>query len=104
MTQKKKTPSHLTYEEDFPDNLDWRMYVEIREKERDQRTQLNIKDLGWEYALDQSLRFIGLSRPIRSSIPPRDPAGNPVLFRFGPTIRIWRMPVLGRIWTFRPRL
>ena len=41
-------------------------------------------------------------QPSLESTLPRDPAGNPVLFRFGPKIRIWRMPVLGRIWTFRP--
>ena len=59
MTQTEKIPSHLTDEEDFPDNLDWSIDIEIREKERDQGAQIDIKDLEWEYALDQSLRFIG---------------------------------------------
>ena len=34
------------------------MDVEIREKERDQGSQLSIRNLDWEYALDQSTRFI----------------------------------------------
>ena len=63
MTQTEKIPSHLTDEEDFPDNLDWSIDIEIREKERDQGAQIDIKDLEWEYALDQSLRFIGDTFP-----------------------------------------
>ena len=58
MTQIEKTPSNLADEEDFPDNLDWSRDVEIRDEERYQGSQLNIKDLEWEYALDQSFRFI----------------------------------------------
>ena len=92
MTQTEKTPSHLTDEEDFPDNLDWRMYVEIREKERDQRTQLDIKDLEWEYALDQSLRFIGDTFPefdtFYDKLDGRLTVGYTFDFRLGPSDEI----------------
>lgn len=92
MTQTKKTPSHLTNEEDFPDNLDWRMYVEIREKERDQGAQLNTKDLEWEYALDQSLRFIGDTFPefdtFYDKLDGRLTVGYTFDFRLGPSDEI----------------
>ena len=92
MTQTEKTPSHLTDEEDFPDNLDWRMYVETREKERDQRAHLKIKDLEWEYALDQSLRFIGDTFPdfdtFYGKLEGRLAVGYTFDFRLGPSDKI----------------
>ena len=92
MTQTEKTPSHLTDEEGFPDNLDWRMYVEIREKERDQGAQLNIKDLEWEYALDQSLRFIEDTFPefdtFYAKLDGRLAVGYTFDFRLGPSDEI----------------
>ena len=92
MTQTKTTPSHLTNEEDFPDNLDWRMYVEIREKERDQRTRLDNKDLEWEYALDQSLEFIGDTFPefdtFYDKLEGRLAVGYTFDFRLGPSNEI----------------
>ena len=58
MTQTKDTHSYLTEEGDIPGNLDWNMDVEIREKEQDQGSQISIRNLDWEYALNQSTRFI----------------------------------------------
>ena len=58
MTQTEDTHSYLTEEGDIPGHLDWNMEVEIREKEQDQESQISIRNLDWEYALNQSTRFI----------------------------------------------
>ena len=58
MTQTENPHSYLTDEEDFPAGLDWNMDVEVREKERDPGHHLGIRNLEWEYALEQSFRFI----------------------------------------------
>jgi uncharacterized protein YuzE len=54
---------HLTQDEKFPSGLDWSMDFEVREKERDPRSQLGVRDLEWQYKLDQSLRLINETFP-----------------------------------------
>ena len=92
VTQTEKTHCHLTDEENFPDNLDWSIDVEIREKERDQGSQLSIKKLEWEYALDQSLRFIGDTFPefdtFYDNLDGRLTVGYTFDFRLGPSDEI----------------
>ena len=63
MTQAENIPSRQNDEDGLPSNLDWSMDLEVREKERNPGSQLGVRDLEWQYALDQSLRLIDETFP-----------------------------------------
>ena len=58
MTQTEGGYQHLTKDGELPRDLDWRMDTVVREKERDPETQLGLRKLDWESALDRASRFM----------------------------------------------
>ena len=59
---------HLTEDGELPRDLDWRMDTVLREKERDPETQLGLRKLDWESALDRASRFMEEEFPDLSTL------------------------------------